>query len=85
MLYNLGMSTISVEEIHRDPVGFVKRMEEGEALLVVRGQRALAEVRPISPSSLEPRPYGLAAGQFRLPDDFDQPLPENILAEFEGQ
>lgn len=31
------------------------------------------------------RPYGLAAGQFVVPDDFDAPLPEEILAEFEGR
>jgi hypothetical protein len=30
------------------------------------------------------RPYGLAAGQFVVPDDFDAPLPEEILREFEG-
>lgn len=30
------------------------------------------------------RPYGQAAGQFIVPDDFDDPLPERILAGFEG-
>ena len=30
------------------------------------------------------RPHGLAAGQFVVPDDFDAPLPEEILREFEG-
>jgi predicted DNA-binding antitoxin AbrB/MazE fold protein len=36
-------------------------------------------------SAGRPRPYGLCAGQFTVPDDFDQPLPENILREFEGR
>jgi hypothetical protein len=31
------------------------------------------------------RPYGLCAGEFVVPDDFDDPLPENIIAEFEGR
>jgi hypothetical protein len=30
------------------------------------------------------RPYGLAAGQFVVPSDFDAPLPEEIVREFEG-
>ncbi len=30
------------------------------------------------------RPFGLACGAFRVPDDFDAPLPEYILREFEG-
>jgi hypothetical protein len=30
-----------------------------------------------------PRPYGLSKGDFVVPDDFDAPLPEEILASFE--
>ncbi len=29
------------------------------------------------------RPYGLSKGDFVVPDDFDAPLPEEILAAFE--
>lgn len=36
---------------------------------------------PVEP----PRPFGLCKGEFRVPDDFDAPLPETILNEFEGQ
>ncbi len=31
------------------------------------------------------RPFGLCKGEFTVPDDFDAPLPENIINEFEGQ
>jgi hypothetical protein len=31
------------------------------------------------------RPYGLAAGEFTVPDDFDEPLPDDILADFYGE
>lgn len=31
------------------------------------------------------RPFGLCAGEFTVPDDFDDPLPEEILKEFEGK
>lgn len=30
-----------------------------------------------------PRPFGLCAGQFRVPDDFDAALPEDELRLFE--
>ncbi|MFZ4658502.1 MAG: prevent-host-death protein [Caldilineaceae bacterium] len=29
------------------------------------------------------RPYGLCAGEFVVPDDFDDPLPVEILKQFE--
>lgn len=78
------MSTITVQDIQRDPLAFLQRVEAGESFLVVRGERALAEVRPVSAPAAAPRPFGLCAGQFTVPADFDRPLPEEILKEFEG-
>ena len=34
---------------------------------------------------LVPRPFGLCAGMFAVPDDFDAPLPDDILQGFEGR
>lgn len=79
------MDTISVQDIQRDPLAFLRRVEAGEALLVVRGEHPLAEVKPIPAPGGGPRPYGLCAGSFTVPADFDQPLPDDILKEFEGQ
>jgi antitoxin (DNA-binding transcriptional repressor) of toxin-antitoxin stability system len=78
------MSTISVQDIQRDPLAFLQRVEAGEAFVVVRGERAVAEVRPLAPAADQPRPFGLCAGRFTVPTDFDQPLPDDILKEFEG-
>lgn len=33
----------------------------------------------------QPRPVGLAKGQFTVPDDFNAPLPEDVLQTFEGK
>lgn len=79
------MSTISVQEIQRDPTAFLRRVEAGEAFLVIGDARPLAEVKPISAQENTLRPYGLSAGQFRLPDDFNRPLPEDVLQDFEGR
>jgi hypothetical protein len=35
------------------------------------------------PRRRHPRPFGLAAGTFVVPDDFDDPLPEDVLRDFE--
>ncbi|MGI8556155.1 MAG: prevent-host-death protein [Pyrinomonadaceae bacterium] len=32
----------------------------------------------------ELRPYGLSKNDFAVPEDFDAPLPEDILADFEN-
>jgi hypothetical protein len=37
------------------------------------------------PPLSQPRPIGLAKGQFTVPDDFNAPLPEDVLHTFEGK
>lgn len=37
-----------------------------------------------APQTAQRRPFGLCAGEFVVPDDFDSPLPEEILRDFEG-
>ncbi len=78
------MSTISVQEIQSDPKGFIGRVQAGEAFVVVCGERPLAEVRPLAAAVNQLRPYGLCAGTFSVPDDFNAPLTEDLLKEFEG-
>jgi antitoxin (DNA-binding transcriptional repressor) of toxin-antitoxin stability system len=78
------MSTISVQDIERDLLAFLRRIEAGESFLVVRGEHPLAEVRPVIAPANELRPFGLCAGQFTVPADFDRALPEDVLKDFEG-
>ena len=77
------MSTISVQDIQRDLLTFLRRVEAGESFLIVSGAQTLAEVRPVTAPVTEPRPFGLCAGRFTVPPDFDRPLPDDILQEFE--
>ena len=37
----------------------------------------------ITIESKQPRPFGLCAGEFIVPDDFDEPLSEEILNAFD--
>lgn len=79
------MRTISIEQIESDLAGFIQRLEAGECLVVVRGDRPVAEVKPLPSPLREPRPAGLYEGQFMVPDDFDEPLPEEIIRAFYGE
>ena len=79
------MSTISVQDVQRDPMAFFRRVEAGESFLIVQGGHALAEVRPMPTLATQIRPFGLCAGQFTVTADFDRPLPDEIIKDFEGQ
>jgi antitoxin (DNA-binding transcriptional repressor) of toxin-antitoxin stability system len=81
--YTLFMSIITVQDLQRDLLGFLQRLEAGESFLVVSNEQPLAEIRPVAAQTVQPRPYGLCVGQFTVPTDFDQLLPDEIVKEFE--
>jgi prevent-host-death family protein len=78
------MSTVTLEDLERDPAALLDRVEAGEHLVVSRDGRPVAELRPVQAPRESLRPYGLAAGQFVVPEDFDAPLPDDIVRGFEG-
>jgi antitoxin (DNA-binding transcriptional repressor) of toxin-antitoxin stability system len=79
------MTTISIHEVQRDPLGWLRRVEGGETLVVLRDERPVAEIRPVPPVAHGRRPFGLCAGQFTVPDDFDRLLPDDLLQDFDGR
>ena len=76
---------VSEEEIKQDLPKFLRRVEAGEAFVIIKGGKPMAEIKPFASEFKPLRPFGLCAGEFTVPDDFDDPLPENIIREFEGQ
>jgi len=79
------MAQVSIEDIQRDLSVYLQRVEAGETLVIVREGKPVAEVKPVAPRVETLRPFGLCAGEFTVPDDFDAPLPEDILDAFEGK
>ena len=85
MSYDVSVTTINIEDIQRDLQCYLQQVEAGETVVIVRAGKPVAEIRPIAPGVKSPRPFGLCAGQFSVPDDFDDPLPEEILRQFGGK
>lgn len=79
------MAQISAEEMQQDVSACLQRVEAGETLVILRGGKPVAEVKPVRPQLETDRPFGLCAGEFVVPDDFDAPLPEDIIKAFEGK
>ncbi|MBE9195853.1 type II toxin-antitoxin system Phd/YefM family antitoxin [Synechocystis sp. LEGE 06083] len=78
------MLNVTVEEMQRDPLKYLRQVEAGETLVIVRFDKPIAELKPIT-SGKQLRPFGLCAGEFTVPDDFDDPFPEDLLSAFEGK
>ena len=80
------MTTISVDALQRDFPAVLKKVAEGEVVVVTSDEMPVAEItRPNEAVPSKPLPvFGLCKGEFVVPDDFDDPLPEDILRDFEG-
>jgi antitoxin (DNA-binding transcriptional repressor) of toxin-antitoxin stability system len=78
------MTYISVEEIQQNFTAFLQRVEAGETMIIMRTGKPIAELKSVVAPAEALRPFGLCAGEFRVPEDFDAPLPEDILNAFEG-
>ena len=79
------MLTISADEMQRDLPTYLKLVQGGETVLITQADQPIAEVKRVPAPSREPRPFGLCEGEFVVPDDFDAPLPNDILDGFEGK
>ena len=59
------------------------QVAKGEDIVIAKAGKPVARLVPFGHPVL-PRKPGSAAGQIIMAEDFDAPLPEEILAAFEG-
>ncbi len=77
------MVQVSVDEIKQGLSAYLPCVEAGETVVIMKEGRPLAEFKPVASTFKPLRPFGLCSGEFIVPDDFDDPLPKNIIQEFE--
>jgi len=58
-------------------------VQSGEEVVIAKAGRPIAKVVPIR--NLKPRVPGRWAGRIWVADDFDAPLPDELLDAFEGR
>lgn len=79
------MTVITLLEIQQDVEGYLRRVAAGESFLVIEDELPLAEITPSTTvETRQQRPFGLAKGLITISDDFDAPLPADIVSQFES-
>ena len=64
---------------------YLARLKAGETLVICERNTPIAEIRPLPAPSKKPRPLGLAKGMVQIHPSFFDPLPDDIIAAFEGR
>ena len=71
-------------EIHDAKVHFIEllyKVEAGEEVIIEDSGKQVAKIIPLNKGNKE-RILGLEKGKIKISNDFDAPLPEEILKEF---
>jgi prevent-host-death family protein len=67
----------------------VDQAAAGEEIVIARAGKPVARIVPFAAPKVEapkgPRVLGVLKGSLVIPDDFDAPLPDDVLALFEGE
>jgi prevent-host-death family protein len=78
------MKIINTHEAKTQFSRLLKRVTLGEQITIASRGKAVARLVPVPKTEAERR-LGIFAGKFVVPDDFDDPLPQELLDAFEGK
>ena len=75
------MAQVSVHEAKTHLSALLARVEAGEEIVIARGGTPVARLVPLPRGTR--RVFGADEGLLQIPVDFDDPLPDELLEEFE--
>jgi prevent-host-death family protein len=78
------MKQVNIHEAKTELSKLVERAEAGEEIVIARAGKPAAKLVPVTKSRGRRR-LGLLDGKFRVPDNFNAPLPESIIRAFEDR
>ena len=82
------MISSNINEIKTHFSSFLAKVSNGETILVCKRNVPIAEIKPVATLPNKKRPIGLAGKEypdFEINDAFFDPLPDDIVAAFNGE
>jgi prevent-host-death family protein len=76
------MQTVNVHQAKTHVSRLLADVAKGEEVIIAKAGRPIARL-VLFEESVRQRVFGKDAGLFEVPDDFDAPLPADVIAEFE--
>ena len=78
------MRSINIHEAKTHLSRLVDEVSAGEEIVIAKAGKPLARLIPFRRRASR-RKLGALAGRFSVPDNFDAPLPSDVLDDFEGR
>lgn len=77
------MTKINIHKAKTHLSRYVEEAAQGKETIITKAGKPIARIAPLA-SAKGTRKLGLLNGKARIPDDFNAPLPDEVLAEFFG-
>ena len=77
------MISVNIHEAKTHLSRLLARVAAGEEIIISKAGKPMAKLSPLSKPRTNRVP-GLDKGVIQIPDDFDAPLPEDLLEQFES-
>jgi len=74
---------INIHEAKTHLSKIVDEVAAGAEVIIAKAGKPMARLSPISAPA--PKKLGLLKGKIKVPDDFNESLDEEVIAEFEGR
>ena len=84
LVYCMDMIEINIHEAKTNLSRLLSRVAAGEEIIIAKAGKPIARLVPFRKPKGK-RPLGMDKGLFQVPEDFDAPLPDDLLAAFEGE
>ncbi len=78
------MKTVNVHAAKTHFSRLLDRAQAGQEFLIAKAGRPVARLGPLT-HKRKKRRLGLLDGKFKIPDDFNAPLPDEVIVAFEGR
>ncbi|NCJ08740.1 type II toxin-antitoxin system prevent-host-death family antitoxin [Synechococcales cyanobacterium C] len=78
------METVNIHQAKTNLSRLLSRVELGEEIVIANRGIPVAKLVPFRTSINRRASLGQDRGRFIVPDDFNEPFPEDTLAAFEG-
>jgi prevent-host-death family protein len=78
------MQTLSIQEAKKQFSKLVETVSQGKEIVIAKAGKPIARMVPMQDAKPVREP-GSLKGKIRIADDFEAPLPTEILAAFEGK
>ncbi len=79
------MIMVNIHEAKTHLSKYLEKVAAGEKILVCKRNVPVAQIVPVEKTLTQKRPIGLAEGEFTVPQDFNDPLPDEEIAAFYGK